>query len=292
MLATTYLSRTDDEPAPVPRSEPVVWGDLQGPMSQVEMRSYEERGFHTDRALITETELHSLEAEVSRLTDPAVAGGDHRVIYEKDSDTVRSIFQVHELSERIRDLVADERLAGRARQILGSDVYVHQSRINCKPGLRGREFYWHSDFETWHHEDGMPQMRAVSIALSLTDNTANNGSLMLVPGSHKTFVGCVGRTPQNHHEQSLRQQQYGVPSDEQITSLVAAHGIETVTGPAGSAVMFDSNCMHGSNGNITPFPRRNIFVVYNSVDNMLVDPLGGTEPRPEHIAARDSAKAL
>jgi hypothetical protein len=47
-------------------------------------------------------------------------------------------------------------VVGPARQLLGSDVYVHQSRVNFKPGFNGQDFYWHSDFETWHAEDGMP----------------------------------------------------------------------------------------------------------------------------------------
>lgn len=54
------------------------------------------------------------------------------------------------------------------RQILGSEVYIHQSRVNYKPGYGGTGFYWHSDFETWHSEDGMPRMRALSVSIALT----------------------------------------------------------------------------------------------------------------------------
>jgi ectoine hydroxylase len=45
--------------------------------------------------------------------------------------------------------------------------------------------------------------------------------------------------------------------------------------------------MHGSNGNITPFPRANAFLVYNAVSNQLVTPVGGRAPRPPFVAARD-----
>lgn len=50
---------------------------------------------------------------------------------------------------------------------------------------------------------------------------------------------------------------------------------------------FDSNIMHGSGNNITPFPRSNIFMVFNSVENTLTEPYGAPAPRPEHIANRD-----
>jgi ectoine hydroxylase len=44
--------------------------------------------------------------------------------------------------------------------------------------------------------------------------------------------------------------------------------------------------MHGSNGNITPWPRSNLFLVYNSVENALEAPFSGQAPRPPHIASR------
>ncbi|MFT5328549.1 MAG: ectoine hydroxylase, partial [Planctomycetaceae bacterium] len=43
----------------------------------------------------------------------------------------------------------------------------------------------------------------------------------------------------------------------------------------------------GSNSNITPLPRTNLFFVYNSVANSLQAPFCGKKPRPEYIAARN-----
>ena len=69
--------------------------------------------------------------------------------------------------------------------------------------------------------------------------------------------------------------------------MAERHGIEQITGPAGSAVMFDSNLLPGSNGNITPFPRSNIFIVYNSVENTLEEPFAAPKPRPQHLGNRE-----
>jgi ectoine hydroxylase len=164
---------------------------------------------------------------------------------------------------------------------------VHQSRVNFKPAFDGREFYWHSDFETWHVEDGMPRMRALSLSLNLTDNNAFNGPILLIPRSHRRYASCPGLTPPNHHERSLQRQEYGVPTREQLTGFVQQGGIVAETGPAGSAVLFDCNLMHGSVANITPWPRCNVFIVFNSVDNALVAPFSGQAARPPHIASRD-----
>ena len=69
-------------------------------------------------------------------------------------------------------------------------------------------------------------------------------------------------------------------------------GIATAKGPAGKVVLFDCNAMHGSNSNITPLPRSNVFLVYNSVSNRLVTPFGGKSPRPEFVATRKTFKPI
>ena len=58
-------------------------------------------------------------------------------------------------------------------------------------------------------------------------------------------------------------------------------------GLAGSVVFFDSNIMHGSSSNITPFARSNAFFVYNAVANALEDPFYADAPRPSHVAHRE-----
>ena len=57
-------------------------------------------------------------------------------------------------------------------------------------------------------------------------------------------------------------------------------------------ILFDCNLMHGSNGNITPFPRANAFLVYNAVSNRLEKPFGVEKPRPWFLANRDEPEAL
>lgn len=194
---------------------------------------------------------------------------------------------MHRISELFAQLVRDERVVGRARQILGSDVYVHQSRINVKPGFGASGFYWHSDFETWHAEDGLPNMRTVSVSIALTENHDTNGGLMIMPGSHRTFLGCAGATPKDNYKKSLQMQDSKHPSDEALTAMASEYGIKLFTGKAGSATWFDCNCMHGSGDNITPFPRSNVFIVFNSVENTAVEPFSAPVPRPEFIGARD-----
>lgn len=179
-----------------------------------------------------------------------------------------------------------------AREILGGEVYIHQSRINDKPGFNGKEFYWHSDFETWHSEDGMPAMRALSCSILLTDNSEANGPLLLIPGSHRHYVSCIGETPDENYKRSLKKQEIGVPDEGLLRYLADMGGIVSCTGKAGSVVFFDCNAMHGSNSNITPYPRSNVFFVYNSIANKLAQPTGGLTARPEFVATREDIAPL
>ncbi|MFF3260495.1 ectoine hydroxylase [Streptomyces sp. NPDC002932] len=286
--ADLYPSRGAAEMT-TPRQDPVIWSapGAPGPVAAKDLQGFERDGFLTVPQLIEPDEVSVYHAELERLiADPAVRA-DERSIIEPKSRDVRSVFEVHRLSEVFAKLVSDERVVGRARQILGSDVYVHQSRINVKPGFGASGFYWHSDFETWHAEDGLPNMRAVSVSIALTENYDTNGGLMIMPGSHKSFLGCAGETPKDNYKKSLQMQDAGTPSDEALTKMADRHGIRLFTGQAGSATWFDCNAMHGSGDNITPYPRSNVFIVFNSVENEAQEPFAAPIRRPEFIGARD-----
>ncbi|MEJ9219750.1 ectoine hydroxylase [Paenibacillus glucanolyticus] len=285
-----YPSRLHSEPRLLKRQDPVVYSDWTPDASITLEQSefYERNGYLFLEGFFDREELQQYQAEARSLQVTARESEKDEVIREPGGDEVRSVFAVHHSHAVFQELSQHPRLLAIVEYLLGSETYIHQSRINYKPGFTGKEFYWHSDFETWHVEDGMPRMRALSCSIALEDNYPFNGPLMVVPGSHKEFVACVGKTPDNHFKDSLRKQEYGVPDHDSLTRLVKEGGIDTPVGKAGSIVLFDCNIMHGSNSNITPMPRSNIFMVYNSVENKIVQPYSGQSPRPEYIAARDS----
>jgi ectoine hydroxylase len=290
-VADPYASRTAARWEIAERVDPVVWpgsAGITGPLSAGHIAHYAEHGFVVLPRWFAAAEVAAFLAETERMAAAADRGRDD-VIAEPGSDVVRSLFRIHRDSPLLAGALADTRLVGAARQLLGEDVYLHQSRVNFKAAFEGKAFPWHSDFETWHVEDGMPRMRALSASLLLTTNTEHNGPLLVIPGSHRRYVRCVGETPPEHFRQSLRQQAYGVPDREALVLLARDAGYASCTGPAGTVVLFDCNLMHGSAGNITALPRHNIFAVYNADSNRLVAPFGGTPPRPAFLAERDDA---
>ncbi len=289
-----YVSRTNCDAALNSRYDPVVYdnGLYTSALTKEQLDQYENNGFIILPNVFSPDEIHTFVQEIDNLAQRPDLQDKEELVLEPGSNTLRSIFRVHEISDSFADLSKDSRVLDVARQILGSEVYIHQSRANMKQALDGKEFYWHSDFETWHVEDGMPLMRAVSCSVLLTDNTEHNGPLMLIPGSHKKFVSCVGETPKENYKQSLRRQEIGVPDAINLKILAEQGGLQSATAKAGSVIFFDCNTMHCSSGNLSPWPRSNVFMVFNSVKNRLVAPFNGLEPRPDFLADRSQNKEL
>jgi ectoine hydroxylase len=288
-MIDAYPSRCGEQPELLPRQDPVAYSEWRpgAPLSAAQIEQFDRHGYLVLENVFSDEEVVALQRETGRLLADPECLDEETVISEPSGREIRSIFAIHRQSAAMARLAADERLAGVAQFLLADEVYIHQSRLNYKPGFQGKEFYWHSDFETWHAEDGMPRMRALSMSVLLADNTPNNGPLMLIPGSHRTFAACVGRTPSDHYKMSLKRQEFGVPDEDTLAELAHARGIVAPIGRAGTVVVFDCNMMHGSNGNITPFPRANAFLVYNAVSNRLTAPFAADAPRPGFIAARE-----
>ncbi|WP_278801581.1 ectoine hydroxylase [Marinobacter nauticus] len=291
-----YPTRLERPAESFERKDPVIHSQgtdrHNGPLSETELARYERDGFLVFNNFLDQETVKRFRDDLRAYENDDSILRSEGTITEPGKQEIRSIFGIHELSDRFDRLTRESRLLDMVHQLLGSDAYIHQSRINFKPGFHGKGFDWHSDFETWHAEDGMPRMRAVSFSIALTDNTPFNGPLMLIPGSHKTFVPCVGRTPEDNYQSSLKKQELGVPNEQDLQKMADQYGIQAPTGPAGSLIIFECNTLHASNANMSPWPRSNLFFVYNSVENRLEQPFCGNKPRPYFLGNRSHTEAL
>ncbi|MBV1789673.1 ectoine hydroxylase [Marinobacterium sp. D7] len=288
-----YPSRDIEKPLLIERQDPVLYNKSGlGPISDTLLRQYERDGYLLLPEVFSRSEVNGFLAELERMQQDQALLASEAAITEPASNALRSVFQIHRNNTLFSQVAADRRIADIARFILDDEVYIHQSRLNFKPGFTGKEFYWHSDFETWHAEDGMPRMRALSASILLTDNSEFNGALMVMPGSQREFIGCVGKTPEDYYRDSLKAQTIGTPDSETLTRFQHRYGLRSTAAKAGSVLLFDCNLMHGSNSNISASPRSNLFFVYNAVSNRVVAPFNGNKPRPEFLATRETFAPL
>ena len=285
-----YPSRTGQTTTILDRIDPAVYNRnfiRQYSLDTQQLEQYESDGYLLIRNYIPKEIIHEITNELGRLSADKSIRELESVITEPDSNEVRSLFNLPQISHVFNNISRSSEILDIVMQLLGGSVYLHQSRINIKPAFRGKSFPWHSDFETWHVEDGLPRMRCLSCSIFLTENNPYNGPLFVIPGSHKYYVSCAGETPENHFRVSLKKQYYGSPNESALGQLLAGKQINGCFGEPGDLLIFDGNIMHGSPDNISNIPRTNLFLAYNSCGNPPQDPFCGMKRRPDFLANPD-----
>jgi ectoine hydroxylase len=122
----------------------------------------------------------------------------------------------------------------------------------------------------------MPEPRAMNIAVFLDEVYPVNGALMIIPKSHKHGTLKAG------HDKSTTSYPLWTLDKETITKLAEEGGIVAPTGKPGSVLMFHGNLVHASAPNITPYPRKIVYLTLCAVSNHITK-----FTRPAWIAHRD-----
>jgi ectoine hydroxylase len=264
--------------------------------TEEELKTYDEKGFVLIPEYFSRSEIAVMRAEL----DSEFAEDSPRRVVEKDGNVVRSVYGSHRSNEVFRRLAYHPRLVEPAMQILGSQVYVYQFKINAKTAFTGDIWEWHQDYIFWLKEDGMPTERVVNAIVFLDEVTEFNGPLFVVPGSHKEGVFDIPSREENEKLPEIYKDnaawitnltadlKYSL-NKEVITDLIKRRGIAAPKGPEGSVLFFHCNLVHGSTSNISPFSRVNVIISFNSIDNI---PVSDKEPRPEFLVGRDSTPII
>ncbi|MEM6901998.1 MAG: phytanoyl-CoA dioxygenase family protein [Pseudomonadota bacterium] len=201
---------------------------------------------------------------------------ERKEVWRETSGAPRTAFAAHTYDEAFRRLGAHPRLVNPISQIFQEDVYMHQFKVNAKAAFVGEIWQWHQDYGTWARDDGMPEPRAMNIAVFLDEVMPINGPLMLIPRSHNSGVFEAG------HDTSTTSYPLWTLDNDKVTELAEQGGIVAPTGPAGSVLMFHGNLVHGSPPNITPYPRTIVYLTLNACSNHITK-----FKRDEWIAHRD-----
>ncbi len=245
-------------------------------LNETQVTEYRSRGWTVVPGVFTACEVNALSTaalEVLERVGPEVA---------RESDGSPHVcWGMHLFDARLGRLPRHPSVLLPAEQLLGQQVYVHQSRINIKQ-TGGSIVEWHQDFGTYHRVDGIPEPRGIMIAVFLDDVTACNAPLLAVPGSQREGIVSEARidptVPDHAHTARYR---YDI-TPETMRRLVSRYGLEAITATAGSVLFMDMTVVHGSSVNISPLRRLLLYVNVTTVDNR-----GETFAREEFHAARD-----
>ena len=224
------------------------------------------------------------EVALMRSEGEDILTADRQEVWREKTGAPRTAFAAHTFNELFRLLVSHPRLVGPLKQYFGEDVYVHQFKLNAKAAFEGDVWQWHQDYGTWARDDGMPEPRAMNIAVFLDEVFPFNGALMLVPRSHKHGTLQAG------HDLQTTSYPLWALDQETVTRLCreaerdGEPGIVAPTGKPGSVLMFHGNLVHASPPNITPYPRKIVYLTLCAVSNHITK-----FTREEWIAHRDFA---
>jgi ectoine hydroxylase len=241
------------------------------PLTAEQLRKFDEDGYLFLQDCFSEEEVSLLRAEAEKIYRE-----DRQEVWREKSGAPRTAFAAHTYNEAFRRLGNHPRLIEPVQELFGEPLYMHQFKINAKAPFDGELWQWHQDYGVWSRDDGMPEPRAMNISVFLDEVMPFNGPLMFIPKSHKGGVLAA--------EYDRRTTSYPIWTldHETVTRLAAEGGIVAPTGKPGSVLMFHGNLVHASPPNITPYPRKIVYLTLCAVSNHITK-----FTRPEWIAHRD-----
>jgi ectoine hydroxylase len=241
-------------------------------LSESQVQHFDEQGYLLLPGVFSPAEVAVMRGEV-----PGIFAQQREEVWrEKDGKAVRTAFAAHTYNEAFRRLAAHPRMVEPVMQLLDGPVYIHQFKINGKEAFDGDVWQWHQDYGTWARDDGMPEARAMNIAVFLDEVTEFNGPLMFIPKSHKRGTLEAG------HDLATTSYPLWTLDRATVTRLAEEGGIVAPKGPAGSLLMFHSTLVHASPPNISPWGRVIVYVSLCHVENHIRQ-----FKRPDWIAHRD-----
>ena len=147
-------------------------------------------------------------------------------------------------------LVRESCILDAVEDLIGHDIRLYNHKVNIKAPQYGAAVEWHQDWAFYPHsnDDGL------AVGIYLDDVTAENGPMMIMPGSHKGPV-------YDHHVDGY----FCGAMDPNACDLDFGRAVPLM-GPAGTMTLHHVRAIHGSDLNRSPRPRRFAIQGYFAAD--------------------------
>lgn len=244
-------------------------------LSPEQIARYERDGYLVLENQIPPDWIAKIRAEITRFEDEArtMSASNDRLDLE-DSHTpqtprLRRVKLPHLISDTMRALMTSDHVLGPARDLIGPDLRLHTSKLNMKSAGYGAAVEWHQDYAFYPHTND----DILAIGVLIDDMAAENGPLMVFPGSHKGPV-------YDHHVDGV----FGgaiLPEDHGLAPSDAV----ALTGTAGSISIHHGRMVHGSTLNTSERARRILFYEMMAADAF---PIMGSMTRWDGIEDYDT----
>jgi len=154
--------------------------------------------------------------------------------------------------------LTDSPLVDILADVLGPNLKFYQSKLNFKWQKGGAEVKWHQDVPFFPHTNDA----VLTVGVYLEDCGAEQGPVMVVPGSHKGEIF-------NHYDENGTWTGDIQPGD--IHRVDVEKAVE-LCGPAGSITLHNYRAVHGSRPNLSGRGRPLLLNVVSAADAMPYTP--------------------
>ncbi len=168
--------------------------------------------------------------------------------------TVRRLQQAHARDAVFTRWIQHPDVVTRIRQLLGPDIVCPLAHHNCimtKHPRFSSETGWHQDIRYWSYQ--RPEL--VSVWLALGSERNENGSLLLIPGSHRIAL-----------DRSRMDERLFVRTDLPENQQLLDQAVEAPLN-AGDVLFFHCRTIHAAGANRTDDPKLSTVFTYRSADN-------------------------
>ena len=160
-----------------------------------------------------------------------------------DSDVISNVMELPLFDPVFKNLIVHDRVLDILQALFETPEFAfHNYKCICKMPGNNAPFAWHRDLPYLQHT--RPDL--ITCMLCLDDMTLENGATVVCPGTH--------RIP---HEQVK-------DTDTDIDEAEVPHPRVAVVCPAGSAVLFHVNLIHGGGPNESHAKRRNAISIWSA----------------------------
>ncbi len=226
---------------------------LLWPLTKGQIGHYHREGWLLVEGVLDAADLAGLREAIHEVTAAARAGAiDGGFIELEPADTgtpaLRRIIDPYARHEAFRVVAHDPRVVDRVESLLGPDLDLHHSKLNCKPARVGSPVKWHQDLAYYpHSNDGV-----LAVLIYLRDASEANGCLQVLPRRHHAYLD------------------HSTPSRAFAGRVVDEADIDTapraLAGPAGSAVFLHGLTPHSSLPNLSKSDRPTLIFAYRAGD--------------------------
>ena len=219
-------------------------------------------GFLAVRQVLPPDLLRRLQENVDQLQEESRQATETNGVFDLEPDhsfenprlrrisnpvAVRPVFWEAATCQPVLDCVA---------ALIGENVKFHHSKLNMKTSKGGSMVGWHQDFAFFPHTN----LDLVACGMPLDPSTAENGCLIVIPGSHKW--------PILDHRNEAREFAGSITEDIAAEELEQVHKIEL---EPGDISFHHSAIVHGSTQNNSHDPRRLFICQFAACDAIALD---------------------